>query len=143
MISISVKANSRLGKISEAVTKGGARAVRQLAEAAIETVVEEIDARIQPSGAAQKRNAVSTIRRKGHDHPLVETGLLRRAVAWQIRDAGPSSVVVSPPDGRDGEVAKRLVKLGYRFNEPLRSARFARRRGRTLSLYTTSIERGR
>jgi len=42
-------------------------------------IVRRIDARIAP------RNAASTIARKKSDHPLIETGEMRKAITWRMR----------------------------------------------------------
>lgn len=77
-------------------------AVAELRETAIEAMdavgrfmaekmVEAIDT--APTWAAPL--APSTIKRKGHADPLVETGLMRKSITWAVRTGGPLGSIVS------------------------------------------------
>jgi hypothetical protein len=55
-------------------------ACRRVAQAMAALVVRAID----ESPGWAKPNAPETVRRKGSDHPLIDTGLLRRSVHWRV-----------------------------------------------------------
>jgi hypothetical protein len=61
------------------------KALEETARAAPKLQRQQIMARRTPDGTPQKRNAPATVARKGHDHPLVDTGLLAQPSAYPIR----------------------------------------------------------
>lgn len=62
--------------------KSGVKSLRRLGARMQRDVQQAIDAWSSPP------NAPATIRRKGHNNPLVDTGSMRRAVRWRITVGG-------------------------------------------------------
>ena len=116
---VEVKGGLLLGALNIDFTK-------ELAEVADQVVipaqVRRIAERKNLEGGAQKHNAPATIERKGHDHPLVEKGLLARPKTY-ARKARPKevriflrAVTAKRGKGRDtprNRVAGYLEKKGY------------------------------
>tara|TARA_R110002020_G_scaffold15720_1_gene56251 strand:+ start:220 stop:624 length:405 start_codon:yes stop_codon:yes gene_type:complete len=83
----------------------------------------------------QKENKPSTIRRKGHDIPLRDAGILQQAGLYTINGRPylypptprTPNVVVLPPKSRQ-DVILRLRKMGYTYwGVSARSRRYAER----------------
>ena len=69
--------------VRTAVRTGKPQAATKAVEDTAERYKRDIGRRID-SGVGP-RNAASTVARKGFNHPLVETGTLRKAIAWRMR----------------------------------------------------------
>jgi len=67
----------------------------------------------RPDGSRQKRNAESTIRRKGHSTALLGlTKTLSNPNKWSVRPAGRNGATAEPPDGYV-KIIERLEKQDY------------------------------
>lgn len=77
-------------------------AVAELRETAIEAmfavgkfVADSMVDEINTSTAWAAPNAPSTIKRKGFDHPLIETEMMKQAITWAVRTGGPLGSIVA------------------------------------------------
>lgn len=86
-------------------------ALRDAARVAPRVQRRQIMARETPDGSPQKRNAPATVARKGHDHPLVDTGLLAQPSAYPIRRVRDGWVAELPPARR--QIVGYLREKGY------------------------------
>lgn len=87
--------------------------------------------RRKPDGSKQKRNARSTIARKGHSVPLLDLGVLIERSHYPVRSTGRGYAVALPLGRR--QVLRHLRASGYdlwRINDALREyARTQMRKG--------------
>jgi hypothetical protein len=85
------------------------------ARIAVDEIISVVYKGTMPNGMQQKQNKPSTIRRKGHDHPLIEsTGRFMDKKTYNIHQIGNDAVQISMiPDA--AKIAGYLEKKGYIF----------------------------
>ena len=83
--------HSDFGKLMASVVAGN-RTADQILELMGQRCVGEIQAFIAQHGnGAYAENAASTIRRKGSSTPLIDTGVMRASISYEIRRGGGST----------------------------------------------------
>lgn len=96
-----------------------ADALKRCGQLFIRGVVGNVAKRTKPDGSPQKQNAESTIKRKKHDHPLVERqGRFQKASTYQVQITGPKEIMIMLPDPVDSEIGARVEEMGYKFFGP-------------------------
>ena len=92
--------------------------MRQAGRVVVADIVQGIVERVQPSGQPQKQNAPVTIKRKGHDHPLIggssASPLLAREQSYKVESVDDETVQITIKNYR-AKVGARVQKMGYEF----------------------------
>lgn len=70
--------------VRTAIQSGKPQAATEAVEATAERYKRDIGRRID--AGISPRNAPSTVARKGFNHPLIETGEMKRSLAWRVRE---------------------------------------------------------
>lgn len=71
---------------------------------------------IKPDGTPQKRNAPSTIKAKGHSHPVVEKRhRFEKSGTYVVMPLEANRVMITVKNPVDSEVAAHLEDQGYEF----------------------------
>lgn len=100
-----------LARLNEHLLEATRSVMRDVAREAPREQARLIAERRRPNGAPQKANAPSTVRRKGHDLPLRDAGLLANPAAYPIRQTERGAIALLPPTRR--EVVRFLRRKGY------------------------------
>lgn len=90
--------------------------LKQCGVAVVKEVTRSVMEQRKPDGTAQKRNAISTIVKKGHDHPVAEKRFrFAKVSTYLITPYEKDSVRISIPNPEDSNVAAHLHEQGYDF----------------------------
>jgi hypothetical protein len=97
-----------LRELPQVLIQCGRAVVREITRCVLE--------RKKPIGAPQKANAMSTVVKKGHDHPVAEKRFrFAKESTFHVEPRGEMSVVISCVSPEDGEIGARLEDRGYEF----------------------------
>ena len=78
MIRVTVHRSGPIAGLAPRLDRAGDRWVAEAAQEYVAEHADRIDRGVRPDGRPQRRNTAETIRRKGHGHPLRDTGALQR-----------------------------------------------------------------
>lgn len=89
--------------------------LHKCARVVVDEITRSIYRRVTPRGIPQKENKPSTVRKKGHDHPLVErTGRYMDKDTYGIQNKSDHSVEIRM-NPNASKIAGYLEKRGYYF----------------------------
>lgn len=79
-------------------------------------IIDCVKTRRKPDGSPQKQNKISTIVRKGHDHPVTEKRWrFTKPATYKVIPVSDTSVMITTAGTEDGFIAAQLDKKGYEF----------------------------
>jgi hypothetical protein len=84
----------------------------------VDEIVKRIYLRVQPDGSPQKNNAETTVKQKGHDHPLIGgegvSPVLAKSSTYRRRKVRNNAVEITIKPVRR-RIAGHVEKKGYEF----------------------------
>ncbi len=95
-------------KLSETLIACGRIVVRE--------IIQGVKSRTKPDGSPQKANAPSTVKAKGHDHPVVEKRhRFEQPSTYLVAPIEENTVAITILSPTDSEIAAGLDERGYEF----------------------------
>jgi len=92
------------------------QALIQCGRAVVKEITRCVLERKKPDGSPQKDNAMSTVVKKGHDHPVAEKRFrFAKESTFHVEPRGEMSVMISCASAEDGEIGAKLEERGYEF----------------------------
>ena len=95
-------------KLSETLVACGRVVVRE--------IIQGVKNRTKPDGSPQKVNAPSTVKAKGHDHPVIEKRRrFEQPSTYFVAPIEENAVAITILVPENSEIAARLDERGYEF----------------------------
>ncbi|MHC4647050.1 MAG: hypothetical protein ACYTBJ_16265 [Planctomycetota bacterium] len=91
-------------KFAKDLARSTAKAAKEALKGLAATQAQLIDVGQKPDGSSQQKNKPSTIRRKKHNKPMFDKGVLHDVTQWRVRRR-KNEMVLRPPASRETAVA--------------------------------------